>query len=157
MLCLLNIENRCVCHREHVTTPISKHRLPPRLYMTPILTFSSFSPCHPPPMLLSLVLSLYLNITPYLAGVASRHSNRTVQSPWGLWDIVSCWNGTVCAACLVCVCVCKVAKIFYKSQRPLVDLGCGVNVHTRRLSRSLCSGTTSQTCSLKSTWNLLDF
>lgn len=32
-----------------------------------------------------LVLSLYLNITPNLAGVASRHSNRTVQSPRGLW------------------------------------------------------------------------
>lgn len=47
-------------------------------------------PLCPPPMLLSLFLSLYLNITPYLAGVASRHSNRTVQSPWGLWDIVSC-------------------------------------------------------------------
>lgn len=54
---------------------------------------SSSSPT--PASCVALPLSLYLNITPYLAGVASRHSNRTVQSPWGLWDIVSCWNRTV--------------------------------------------------------------
>lgn len=98
---------------------------------------------HPPPMLLSLFLSLYLNITPYLAGVASRHSNWTVQFPWGLWDIVSCWNGTVRMClwmCCVYVCMCKLAEIFcllYKSQWLLLDLGCGVTVQETCLSLSL--------------------
>lgn len=92
-------------------------------------------PQHPPPVLLSL--SLYLNITPYLAGVASRHSNRTVQSPWGLWDIVSCWNRTVCMHLWMCrvyvfpselnVCM-RTCKGSYKSQWLLLDLGCGVSI-----------------------------
>lgn len=82
----------------------------PHLYSPPFFFISIFHllPLHPPLMLLSFFLSLYLNITPYLAGVASRHSNRTVQSPWGLWDIVSCWNRTVC----VCVCECAVFIYF---------------------------------------------
>lgn len=57
-------------------------------------------------VLLSLILSLYLNISPYLAGVAGRHSNSTAQSPSGLWDIISCWNKSVLYVCECAVFVC---------------------------------------------------
>lgn len=73
--------------------------------------------------LLCLFLSLCLNITSYLAGVASRHSNRTLQSPWGLWDIVSCWNETMCICmrcvyvlCLWTLCVC--VNLFLDVMKP---------------------------------------
>lgn len=110
MLCLLNIEIHCVLDRLHVITLTSTREerssccsdapsvLWHQLHIFTVILLLNFyfisifhlPPHHSPPMLLSLFLSLYLNITPYLAGVASRHSNRTVQSPWGLWDIVSC-------------------------------------------------------------------
>ena len=91
--------------------PICLSTPDPHIYIPPFLFISFlsfiFQLHHLPPMLLSSFLSLYLNITPYLAGVASRHSNRTVQSPWGLWDIVSCWNRTVCVFVnVLCLCVC---------------------------------------------------